>query len=98
MPSYVFSVQGLRGPYNATDFINAEVPFVILFTVQKVSVGEENQDICSRMDCANLRWGLTTAESLINKHLKFIQVKVNKHLMLILISEILNVGAGEIYS
>lgn len=44
VPGCVFSVQRLRGPYRATDFINPEVPFVILFTVQEISVGGD-QDI-----------------------------------------------------
>lgn len=38
VPGCVFSVQRLCGPYRATDFINPEVPFVILFTVQEISV------------------------------------------------------------
>lgn len=40
VPDCVFSVQRLRGSYSATDFINPEVPFVILFTVQEISVRE----------------------------------------------------------
>lgn len=39
VPGCVFPVQRLCGPDSAADFINPEVPFVILFTVQEISVG-----------------------------------------------------------